>query len=114
MDAVMSRAEMLDQADRIKSAGDRLHEAAENLRAAAAILNLVRQHGDERPGMPPVRRRDGSPTRFAQIETFLAEHGPSTRQEIVAKSGVPEGTVRALLIPRYFDEDAEGRWSARR
>jgi hypothetical protein len=40
---------------------------------------------------------NGSLTRKQQLVAFLTEHGPAKRGKINAESGIPKGTVAALL-----------------
>src|SRR5262245_45918115 len=54
---------------------------------------------------PPSTRKD-------QITNFLKENGPSTRREIVSKTGIPEGTVSYVLndSDTFRHLDKLGKW----
>lgn len=42
---------------------------------------------------------------------FLDEHGPSLRAEIVAKTGIPEGSLSKLLRGKEFEHLERGFWA---
>ena len=48
--------------------------------------------------------------RSEQLKDFLKSEGPQTRQQIIAKSGIPLGTLGMLLQKEPFRKDEHGRW----
>ncbi len=47
------------------------------------------------------------------LAAFLIQNGPMSRADIVARSGIPEGTVSYCLNDkRFFEQSADGLWSA--
>lgn len=52
---------------------------------------------------------NGGLTRQQQLTAFLIEHGPASRGTINEKSGIPKGTVAALLSKGGFVLNA-GKW----
>ena len=62
------------------------------------------------------RRAHGhsGPTRKSTIHEWLKANGPHGRSEIIAGTGLPEGTVGSLLsqCPDLF-ENRDGKWHAR-
>src|SRR5437868_1623917 len=54
----------------------------------------------------------GRGKRKAQLEKFLKQHGPATRSEVVAGSGVPDGTLGYLATkhPDVFMQK-DGKWA---
>ncbi len=51
-------------------------------------------------------------TRAEQLEAFIAKNGGhATRPQIIAKSGIPPGTVASLLgSKKKFSKDTRGFW----
>lgn len=69
--------------------------AADKINQAADVLE---------PPRPYARR-------LAQVQNYLREHGPAKRTEIIADTGIPEGTVAFLLKDkRRFARDDERKW----
>ena len=50
--------------------------------------------------------------RKTELETFLREHGASTRKEVAEGSGVPDGTLGYLMdkYPETFTKRNDGKW----
>jgi hypothetical protein len=47
------------------------------------------------------------------LAEFLITHGPMSRVEIVAKSGLPEGSISYCLADnRFFEQLKDGNWGA--
>ena len=49
--------------------------------------------------------------RLVQLSKFIGVNGPISRRDIIAKSGLPEGTVGMLLNRKNFKKDDQGLWS---
>lgn len=53
----------------------------------------------------------GRPDRFGELVKFLTTHGPASRKQILAQSGIPQGTVSYLLSSyKNFQQLPDGRW----
>lgn len=89
-------------------------EAAAKLREAATILRTGPVKLAERNGQAteksPQPHSTVKLTRLEQLRQWLKIHGPATRSEAVEGSGLPENTVRVLLVRKNFDRDEEARW----
>jgi hypothetical protein len=67
---------------------------------------------------PRSRARNTNPAspgkRKAELAHFLVTHGPAKRGEIVARSGIPEGTIANLLSKSpEFILQRDGRWNVK-
>jgi hypothetical protein len=60
--------------------------------------------GPKQPRVPLTERR-------LMLVEFLKKYGPQTRAAILAKTGIPNGSLAALLNKPEFSRDADGRWS---
>ena len=69
--------------------------------------------GGPLPIRPVSRHSDGRNNRKAELEAFLRSRGPTTRKEIIAQSGVPEGTIGWLLSKDWFVRTKDRRWTVR-
>jgi len=57
---------------------------------------------------------NGHGTRRDQLVRFLTEHGPAKRATIIARSGMPKGSIAFLLNQKdYFARTSDGMWTAR-
>jgi hypothetical protein len=52
-------------------------------------------------------------TQKDKLIEFLEKEGPHTRGEIVKKTGIPEGTVAALLSEKRGFENHDHKWSVK-
>ena|SRR5437868_2339352 len=95
---------MAATADELRQLANRYKEAAKKLLEAADVLEGM----ESANGSINRPRRTG--TRYEQLVNFLRNHGPSFRKEILARSGLPQGTLSAMLTRKNFDQDGEGRW----
>jgi hypothetical protein len=69
---------------------------------------------DEVRPKPQKTSSKGRPDRFGQLMKFLTTHGPAKRKDILAHSGIPEGTVAYLLNTfQNFIQLPDGRWAIR-
>jgi hypothetical protein len=56
---------------------------------------------------------DGPPRKIV-IHEWLKKHGPASRGEIIAGTGLPEGTIGAYLsTEKDLFESRDGKWRAR-
>ena|ERR1017187_2780986 len=70
--------------------------------AEAASMRGQRAHGNS------------GPTRKATIHEWLKANGPHGPSEIIAGTGLPQGTVRSLLSQcKDLFENRDGKWHAR-
>jgi hypothetical protein len=53
---------------------------------------------------------NGNQTRVHQLRNFLIAHGPSKRAEIIARAGMPKGTIASLLNRDEFVRRSDGKW----
>ncbi len=53
--------------------------------------------------MPLIRRKQ-------KLLAFLRRNGPSTRREMAAETGVPSGSLTALLVMEEFQQVSHGLW----
>lgn len=100
------------QADELEKAGKALLDAGQQMRAAANVLSgLSQTNGKPTTStfVPTVNPTLGAP-RLEQLRTWLKEHGPMRRKEVLASCGLPPGTVSVLLKEKNFSKDQEGRW----
>lgn len=49
-------------------------------------------------------------SRLEQLTAFLRESGPMHRSDIAERSGIPVGTLSAILNDDNFGKDEDGRW----
>src|SRR5258705_1989632 len=57
------------------------------------------------------RRAKGGGTRLEELKKYLIDHGPTTRQDLIDKSGLPAGTIAGLLNPANgFEKGAQKLW----
>jgi hypothetical protein len=47
-----------------------------------------------------------------QLNLFLLGRGPMWRKDIISESGMPKGTIAAILTKEKFSKDGDGRWCA--
>jgi hypothetical protein len=96
-----------------------LQQARDQLARAFGFQSIPNQLGiqfSERPepilasAIPPASRQTSTPRKEA-LADFLIEHGPMSRVDIVAKAGIPEGTVSYCLADkRFFAQLDDGSW----
>lgn len=92
----------------LRELAERYSEAAKKLLDAADILDGGPMgNGDGRGSQ---HESGGKKTRLDELRAFLKKNGPSSRKEILAKTGVPSGTIGMLLKPPMFKKDSEGKW----
>jgi len=103
----------LATAQQLREQAKRFQEAAQKLIEVASILD-----GDNAvESMSPVRssvdgRRPKNGTRLEQLREFLRTNGPIQRKDVLARSGLPIGTVAGLLQEKHgFKKDESGLWS---
>ena len=112
-------AEFRQQATAFRNEAEKLNSAAKSLEDAANALAGIDSVDEsiESPTngfFPPRTKKDGGLTRYGEIAKFLEKNGPSRRQEILDKAGVPEGSIRAILNLRNFDQDEDGNWKLKK
>lgn len=85
-------------------------EAAQKLRDAAAVIsgtpiaNKTSKGSASRPKKP-------SMTRVQELQQFVQSRGDVSRQEAIRESGMPRGTVGALLTRKHgFQQNKDNRW----
>jgi hypothetical protein len=62
----------------------------------------------------PKTNSNGEPSRKQQIHNWLAAHGPASRSEVIAGTGLPDGTVGGYLsAEKGLFENRDGKWYAR-
>ncbi|MGA2620163.1 MAG: hypothetical protein ABSF26_21300 [Thermoguttaceae bacterium] len=115
-----SPQELIRQAGEMQRAGQTLLDAAEKMRAAADVLAGLRSgpsdNGAAGQLRTPGRRAKAAAgqTRLEQLIDFVRDNGPISRRDAKAKSGIPPGTVGALLTSKYFDYDKDGKtWTVK-
>jgi hypothetical protein len=50
-------------------------------------------------------------TRVQELREFLIKEGPMLRRDVIAKSGIPQGTVNTTLNDKNFRKLPDGKWS---
>ena len=77
--------------------------------SALSVYGPPEQEGDTAgPPSPPVRPKG----RKEQLAQFLLTHGPTSRGDIVANAGLPEGTLNYCLSDtRFFEQVEDGSWN---
>jgi hypothetical protein len=82
------------------------HDKASAITIAAASIPF--------PGIPGKHLvADQRKPRKEALAEFLITHGPMSRVEIVAKSGLPEGSISYCLSDsRFFEQSKDGNWGA--
>ena len=61
--------------------------------------------------VPAGTNGNGNSNRKVELKRFLAENGPAKRSEIIAKSGIPAGTVAFLLSKHsVFVRRSDKKW----
>ena len=102
----MQDAELIRE---LRRKADEYQQRADACRQAAKTLETGTLLADVEPPAPS--EGTGASNRLLEIADFLRRNGPATRGEVMEHSGVPAGTVRALLNRTHFERDDEtGRW----
>ena len=77
---------------------------------------LAEEFGEVQAGTEPrilstvTMSGNGYMTRKDQVAKFLREHGPSTRSEIIAGTGIPAGTAAYVLNDEKRFVSQHGKW----
>lgn len=79
--------------------------------AALSRVSII-QHGRRSDAHADSSNGNGNPRgRKIQLVNFFNEHGPMSRTEIVARAGLPEGTVSYCLNDKkFFQQRENGLW----
>ena|SRR3990167_5405345 len=104
----------LATAQQLREQARRFQEAADKLIEVASILD---GNDVDQSALPIHSRINGgrakNGTRLEQLRELLMENGPMKRKDILARAGMPVGTVAGLLQPKHgFKKDDSGLWSA--
>lgn len=113
-------SQMRAQADELERGVETVLDAITKLRQAADAVEAVSAeksaHRNGNQKRKPLRRRKsptGKPqTRLNQLREYLKKTGPSSRKDAKALSGLPSGTVNALLTAENFVKTEDGLWTA--
>lgn len=100
---------------------DTVRKRRDNLNRIEQLI--LEEFGESQPtpnGNGPLRRksvktesRNGVP-RKTQLHEWLKENGPSSRSDIISRSGLPEGTISGYLsAEKGLFENRDGLWHAR-
>lgn len=108
--AIRKRRENLERLEQLI-----LEEFGESSNGLAAPIPTAKRSYRRKPSKrasPP--RAVNLISRKAQMHDWLKKNGPATRSEIIAGSGLPEGTISGYLsAEKNLFENRDGVWHAR-
>ena len=116
----MSSQDLNRQANEMEQAGRILMDTAKKMREAAHMLgglvSTSATSGDAAKSRSGGRKPTSSKekTRLQQLIDFVAASGPVSRRDAKSNSGIPPGTVGALLTRKNFSQNEEGKWTVKK